>query len=214
MAVDNIARGMAAKALENQGGGGSSLPIVNTAAIGQTIRVSAVDEDGKPTEWEAVEFPAGGGGSGEWELVGEITSDGTGGASGLCVPIDFTQYKTVYIEAYMQANVLNRVMMSSGTQWYNGASLVTNSKSFSGISAGDDPSSENVLTQTFIHNVCGELKPFSCFNSGYSSGFKEMTPLTSPRYTWREEESTYIRLDTNNNGAVAEGNWLKVWGCK
>lgn len=56
MAVDNIARGMAASALKNQGGGGSSLPIVNTAAIGQTIRVSAVDENGKPTEWEAVDM--------------------------------------------------------------------------------------------------------------------------------------------------------------
>lgn len=53
MAVDNIARGMAAKALENQGGGGSSLPIVNTATVGQTIKVAAVDGDGKPTEWEA-----------------------------------------------------------------------------------------------------------------------------------------------------------------
>lgn len=56
MAVDNIARGMAASALKNQGGGGSSLPIVNTAAVGQTIRVSAVDENGKPTEWEAVDM--------------------------------------------------------------------------------------------------------------------------------------------------------------
>lgn len=56
MAVDNIARGMAAKALENQGGGGSSLPIVSTATVGQTIRVSAVDENGKPTEWEAVDM--------------------------------------------------------------------------------------------------------------------------------------------------------------
>lgn len=68
MAVDNIARGMAASALKNQGGGGSSLPIVNTAAIGQTIRVSAVDDAGKPTEWEAVEFPAGG-----ENVVGEQT---------------------------------------------------------------------------------------------------------------------------------------------
>lgn len=59
MAVDNIARGMAAKALENQGGGGSSLPIVNTAAIGQTIRVYAVDENGQPTEWEAVDMASG-----------------------------------------------------------------------------------------------------------------------------------------------------------
>lgn len=53
MAVDNIARGMAAKALENQGGDGSSLPIVNTATVGQIIKVAAVDGDGKPTEWEA-----------------------------------------------------------------------------------------------------------------------------------------------------------------
>lgn len=42
MAVDNIARGMAAKALENQGGGGtggSSLPEVTTADNGQFLRV-------------------------------------------------------------------------------------------------------------------------------------------------------------------------------
>lgn len=70
MAVDNIARGMAAKALENQGGGGSSLPIVNTAAIGQTIRVSAVDENGQPTEWEAVDMING---ASEWELINEAT---------------------------------------------------------------------------------------------------------------------------------------------
>ena len=59
MAVDNIARGMAASALKNQGGGGSSLPIVNTATIGQTIRVAAVDENGQPTEWEAVDMAGG-----------------------------------------------------------------------------------------------------------------------------------------------------------
>lgn len=47
MAVDNIARGMAAKALENQGGGGgtgggtggNSLPEVTTADNGKFLRV-------------------------------------------------------------------------------------------------------------------------------------------------------------------------------
>lgn len=29
----------------------------STASVGQTIMVKAVDEDGKPTEWEAVDFP-------------------------------------------------------------------------------------------------------------------------------------------------------------
>lgn len=43
-----------------QGNPGPALAVTNTAAVGQTIRVSAVDDAGKPTEWEAVEFPAGG----------------------------------------------------------------------------------------------------------------------------------------------------------
>ena len=34
------------------------------ANVGQTIMVKAVDENGKPTEWKAVDFPEGGGGSG------------------------------------------------------------------------------------------------------------------------------------------------------
>lgn len=72
MAVDNIARGMAASALKNQGGGGSSLPIVNTAAIGQTIKITAVDENGQPTEWEAVDMASGGGDN--WKLLVDFES--------------------------------------------------------------------------------------------------------------------------------------------
>ncbi len=52
-----------------------AIPVPSTATVGQTIRVSAVDESGKPTEWEAVNFPEGGGGaSGEkWEKLNEFT---------------------------------------------------------------------------------------------------------------------------------------------
>ena len=39
-----------------QGPAGPALAVTNTAAVGQTIRVSAVDENGKPTEWEAVDM--------------------------------------------------------------------------------------------------------------------------------------------------------------
>lgn len=42
---------------------------VTGAEVGQTIRVKAVDENGKPTEWEAVDFPEGGGAT-TWEDVG------------------------------------------------------------------------------------------------------------------------------------------------
>ena len=106
MAVDNIARGMAAKALENQGGGGSSLPIVNTATVGQTIRVSAVDENGQPTEWEAVDMASG---VEVWRKISEgIVADGEvghitissdqDGNGFLCKKVLFTFYapNTVY----------------------------------------------------------------------------------------------------------------------
>ena len=35
------------------------IAVTNTATVGQTIKVSAVDENGKPTEWEAVDMPSG-----------------------------------------------------------------------------------------------------------------------------------------------------------
>ena len=36
------------------------IPIPTTASVGQTIVVKAVDDDGKPTEWEAADLPSGG----------------------------------------------------------------------------------------------------------------------------------------------------------
>lgn len=36
--------------------GGGGLTVTNTAAIGQTIKITAVDETGHPTEWEAVDM--------------------------------------------------------------------------------------------------------------------------------------------------------------
>ena len=42
------------KIAANGGGGNANIDV--TAAVGQTIRVKAVDENGKPTEWEAVDY--------------------------------------------------------------------------------------------------------------------------------------------------------------
>ena len=45
------------------GGGGIA---VTGATVGQTVKISAVDENGVPTAWEPVDFPSGGG-ENEWE---------------------------------------------------------------------------------------------------------------------------------------------------
>ena len=44
------------------------------ASAGQTVKITAVDESGKPTAWEAVDMPIGGGGE-TWELIAEIDFD-------------------------------------------------------------------------------------------------------------------------------------------
>ena len=53
-----------------------AIPAPATAAVGQTIRVSAVDENGQPTEWEAVDFAIGGGGGGS-TVTPELLYSGT-----------------------------------------------------------------------------------------------------------------------------------------
>ena len=166
-----------------------------------------------------VNIPAGGGGtgggsSGTWELIGEVTSDGAGNSSGIYVPIDFTQYKEVFIEAWIAAGAINRVLMSSNTAWYSGQVLNTNSTTANEYGSINNPRNENVMAQTIIHNICGELKPFSSWCTGYANGGKSVLQVSHARDTYLATSYSYIRMDTHNNGAVAEGNWLKVWGCK
>ena len=52
------------------GSGGTDISLgLTSAAVGQTIKVKAIDESGKPTAWEAANMPSGGGGGGHWETV-------------------------------------------------------------------------------------------------------------------------------------------------
>ena len=47
---------------------------ITGATVGQIAKITAVDDSGKPTAWEAVDMPSGGGGSGEtWEAINAIT---------------------------------------------------------------------------------------------------------------------------------------------
>ena len=58
-----------AKAVRDIPSGGTDISLGLTAArVGQTIKVKAVDTDGKPTEWEAVDMAGGE----TWEKIAEI----------------------------------------------------------------------------------------------------------------------------------------------
>ena len=51
----------------------NAIPVPAAAEVGQTIVVSAVDENGKPTAWEVADMASGGGGE-KWELIADITT--------------------------------------------------------------------------------------------------------------------------------------------
>ena len=69
-AVNAVYDGSSAVSVEipSGGGGGTDISLgLTSAAVGQTIKVKAVDESGKPTEWEAAEMDE------DFELINEIT---------------------------------------------------------------------------------------------------------------------------------------------
>ena len=71
-----------AAVLETKAAGGTDISLgLTSAAVGQTIKVKAIDESGKPTAWEAADMPSGGG----WELITDITLTEDGGGNALNV---------------------------------------------------------------------------------------------------------------------------------
>lgn len=62
--------GMAKAVREIQSGGDLSLGLT-AATVGQTVKVKAVDAEGKPTAWEAVDM-ASGGGRETWEKIADV----------------------------------------------------------------------------------------------------------------------------------------------
>lgn len=75
-----------AAVLETKAAGGTDISLgLTSAAVGQIIKVKAVDASGKPTAWEAADMPSGGNASTEnWKLIRKITvpddptTDGSG----------------------------------------------------------------------------------------------------------------------------------------
>ena len=75
--VLNLGIPRGAKGEPGESGGGTDISLgLTSATVGQTIKVKAVDDTGKPTTWEAADFPSGGGGGGtseEFILLAEVT---------------------------------------------------------------------------------------------------------------------------------------------
>lgn len=71
---------------------------VTGATVGQTVKISAVDENGVPTAWEPTDFPSGGGATEEvWEDVCDVTIGADVRTQHILTTAEGKKYKKIYV---------------------------------------------------------------------------------------------------------------------
>lgn len=150
----------------------------------------------------------GGGGSAAWELVGEVVSDGSGDASGISIPIDFTKYTEVYICANKLAkgDKNRRIVVREKLQWFAGSPLVN----MASTDITTNAYSSEYMISVWLKVIAGTLRGHWGSNTGYASGLLDCRQIETPR-GFISASYIYISLDTNNNGAVPTGETLTVY---
>ena len=98
------------------GVGGTDISLGVTATVGQTIEVKAVDADGKPTAWEAVDMAAGD--TEVWEKVCQVTT--TENVSFIYQPFD-GYYKKIRAIFAAETTVGSQVWIYPNTETRPGA---------------------------------------------------------------------------------------------
>ena len=158
-AVNATYDGSTAVSVEIPSGGSSGTDIslgLTSAAVGQIIKVKAVDESGKPTAWEAADMPSGGG-AGLWEHICDITAteeiDGgiTISENREGVPLSELQYNEIWVLAKMvgvSTNTNNWWGCTCGIHQKGGN--VTYRSRTNGASSGGTTAKRYVSWYTFI----------------------------------------------------------------
>ena len=116
------------------------------ATVGQTIVVKAVDENGKPIEWEAVDFPSGGVSSDDtpWEKFATVSL--TEETSSIEIALDDNGNEFKYKEIIIRGAIMHNISNTSKecTLYINGGRCA------SGIKYP-----QNTNRPMYLHAVCG-----------------------------------------------------------
>ena len=209
-AVTGSYDGSAPLEVEIPSGGGESgdyIPNPSTASVGQTIAVKAVDENGKPTEWEAVDFPAGGE---KWETIFDLTLEedvnsvvimsGDVGYKKILVyicivpPTDQTATANQAVSIYSgETNHFDPTVKLNTAYLYNGTR-------YSGASIELTPYAANILAS----GGSGWQDSGAATNSvmGYSSANSLSKPIKK------------LTAQVWNSALFGVGSWFKVYGVR
>ena len=184
--------------------GGGGLTVTNTAAVGQTVKITAVDENGQPTEWEAVDMASGGGGttSDEWIDLGTLTlADGE-------EAINFSwkvngQVKKIHIEgAYYSATSGKNLALFNSDGLSGPYPLITHS-------IFKFPSSAEKAM--YMDLTVEELYPGYWFGVGGASNFNNPHENTIASYSSPKRVDSYLSLGAYwRDTPLTAGTWFNV----
>ncbi len=180
-----------------------------TASVGQTIVVKAVDESGKPTEWEAADLPSGGGGSGgsiwlqPFELMGTATlqedcerwvitqtDDGTTFA--------YKQYRAIRFNTKTVASADTTANNADGKVWINYAG------------GGQELAGSNM-----VHSGAIRSQHFYGETANGKSYLKQLGSAQEKLNSAAKTYTTQIIVNVGTSGhKLGAGSTVEIWGCK
>lgn len=203
---------------------------LTAAAIGQTIKVKAVDTDGKPTAWEAVDMA--GGSSGEvWEKVAEVTLTEQVNS----IHATFSACSAVYVQFQwggvednlgnidIAPNCGETLIDGAGAEHRVSAAFVTTSTNakhgYTFIKIDTRVGSVWTATSSTLSRgdgTFGAITPDAEMNCEIGVPNNFGISMTSPYYFSIRNEplSNGVHAITASGAGMAIGTTLKVWGIK
>ncbi len=176
---------------------------ITSAAVGDIVKVKAVDGSGKPTEWEA-----GGGTDTEWKFAGSVTSESTGEA------LEITGLNAKHIMVSLWAscdddsNKSYILRFNDTVQYVGGGQLASGgtkhlwATEFNLFSDGTNNYLQMVLMANTLHHTNKDNTTVTQFSDTTISGT-----------AWKKvsfSEFTQIKFQCSN-GTASAGNIMLVW---
>ena len=191
------------------------IPVPETSTVGQTIVVKSVDENGKPTEWEAVDMSSGGE---KWELIADVTLEEQ--VTSFSIDQD-TNGQPFRLRKYMLAYVWNTVTDGStipgfcflsengggNTALYtSGFTMPKADKIVGGIVANELLPNNTCCAYAMYDNIQAKLDPFSPLNHQYVYN----------RRNELKQDSGYIEFSQvgAGSGLFPAGSRIMLWGIR
>ena len=184
--------------------GGGGLTVTNTAAVGQTVKITAVDENGQPTEWEAVDMAIGGGGttSDEWIDLGTLTLADGEEATNFSWKVN-GQVKKIHIEGTYYSATSGKKLALFNSDGLSGPNPLITYNAF-----GFPSSAEKAM---YMDLTVKELYPGYWFGVGGASIYNNPHENTITSYGSPKRVDSYLSLGAYwRDAPLTAGTWFNV----